>query len=158
MHLFSTLKENVRNFYKTVELLLIRLYLVRELFFLSENLFWGKREFYLFYYNAILEDCVLFKKTQSIIEIDVIVVKNICLFKFRWKVCKITVKKKKVNVIIIIITTIIICLNVPIQTGFWISLGSWISKVLNMAGFSLCERYTAFCICQNILNMQGFLT
>ena len=34
------------------------------------------REFNLFYYNAIFKDRVLFRKTQSSIEIDVIVVKK----------------------------------------------------------------------------------
>ena len=33
--------------------------------------------------------------------------KNMCLFKFCWEVCKINMKKKKVNVIIIITTMII---------------------------------------------------
>ena len=43
----------------------------------------GKREFYLFYYNAIFKDSMLFKQTQSSTEIDFMVVKKTCLFKFR---------------------------------------------------------------------------
>ena len=38
--------------------------------------FQGKRELYLFYYNAISKGPVLFKSTQSSIEIDVIVVEK----------------------------------------------------------------------------------
>ena len=38
--------------------------------------FQEKREFHLFYYNAIFKDRMLFKWTQSSIEIDVIVVKK----------------------------------------------------------------------------------
>ena len=51
-----------------------------------------KREFHLFYYNVIFKDRVLFKSTQW--SIDVTVVKNIYLFKFSWKLCKIKVKKE----------------------------------------------------------------
>ena len=35
-----------------------------------------KHEFYLFYYDTIFKDHVLFRQTQSRIEIDAIVVKN----------------------------------------------------------------------------------
>ena len=51
------------------------------------------------------------------IEIDAIVVKNICLSKFRRKVCKIKVKKRKLMYYYLIITIIIeyawISLSVP---------------------------------------------
>ena len=56
--------------------------------------FTEKREFYLFYYDLIFKDPVLSNQIQSGIEIDVIVVKNVCLFKFCWKVCKIKVKNE----------------------------------------------------------------
>ena len=54
-----------------------------------------KREFHLVYYNAVFKDRVLFRQTQPSIEIDVIVVKKICLLKFRRKVCEIKVTKRK---------------------------------------------------------------
>ena len=56
----------------------------RTLFSIVNLVFLGYCESYLFYYNAIFEDRVLFKKTQLSIEIDVILKsKNICsLFKF----------------------------------------------------------------------------
>ena len=63
-------------------------------FSIIKLVFRGKRDFsiltWVFYYNAILKDCVLVKQIQSSIEIDVIVV-----FKFSWKVCYIKVKKGK---------------------------------------------------------------
>ena len=45
----------------------------RTFFSITELVFRGKRDFYLFYYNAIFKDSALFKQTQGIIEIDVIV-------------------------------------------------------------------------------------
>ena len=45
-------------------------------FSITELVFRGKRDFFLFYYNAVFKDCVLFKQTQGIIEIDVIVVEK----------------------------------------------------------------------------------
>ena len=44
----------------------------RTLFSIVNLVFLGYCESYLFYYNAIFEDRVLFKKTQLSIEIDVI--------------------------------------------------------------------------------------
>ena len=63
----------------------------RTFFSIIKLVFRGKREFYSFYYNAVLKDCALFKQTQSSIEIDVM----LCLFKFRRKVCKSNLKKRK---------------------------------------------------------------
>ena len=78
--------------------------MVRELSFLSQNLLSKKkRGFYLFYYNVIFKDCVLFKYNKSSVGIDVIVVKKHVSFKFCRKVCKIKARKKKGNVIITII-------------------------------------------------------
>ena len=76
---------------------------------------WGKCEFNLFYYNAIFKDRVLFRKTQSSIEIDVIVVKKTYVFlNYAQKLVIWKCKKKQVNVIItIIIEYPWICVNVP---------------------------------------------
>ena len=64
-------------------------------FFSIIKLVWRETWVLFILLQCYFERRVLFKKTQSSIEIDVIVDKNICLFKFRWKVCKITVKKKE---------------------------------------------------------------
>ena len=50
--------------------------------------FRGKRELYLFYYNAIFKDRVLCKQTQSNIEIDAIVVKKHLFLNFAEKYVK----------------------------------------------------------------------
>ena len=41
----------------------------------TKSVFRGEREFYLFYYNAILKDHLLFIQTQSSIKIDITEVK-----------------------------------------------------------------------------------
>ena len=75
--------------------------------------FQEKSESYLFCYNAILKDRILFKQTHPSIEIDVIVVKkhNVSL-NF---VCKIKVK------------------NVPIQKDSEYASGPKHAKIVNMA-------------------------
>ena len=68
------LKGNVRNFSETVNLLLV--FGQRTLFSIIKLVFREKREFYLFCYNVVSKDHVVFKKTQPSIEIDIIVVKK----------------------------------------------------------------------------------
>ena len=54
----------------------------------------GKREIYVFYQNANLKDCVLFKQTLLSIEIDVVVVKKHVFLNFVEKKY-VKVKKRK---------------------------------------------------------------
>ena len=71
-----------------------------------------KRELYLFFYDNIFKDRVLFKKTQSSLEIGVIVVKKHVFLNFMENYVRLKWKKKKVKVIItIIIEYTWICLN-----------------------------------------------
>ena len=74
---YSYLKKNVRNFWKTVDLLLTIIFGQRTFFSSIKLVFQGKRQFYLFYYDTIFKYRVLFKKAQSSIEIDIIVVKKL---------------------------------------------------------------------------------
>ena len=74
----------------------------RTFFSIIKIAFRGKPEFYLFYYNAIFKDGVLFKQTQSSIEIDVIVVKKYVFLNFVEKHVRLK-RKKKLNVIITIV-------------------------------------------------------
>ena len=57
--------------------------------------FRGKPEFYLFYYNAIFKDRVLFKQTQSSIEIDIIVAKKHVFLSFVESSVRLKCKKRK---------------------------------------------------------------
>ena len=57
--------------------------------------FWGKREFNLFYFNAIFKGRVLLKTTPSSIETDVIVVKKYVFWNFVGKYVRLKWKKRK---------------------------------------------------------------
>ena len=71
------LKENERKIFKNCQLSSYAIIFGHRTFFLIIKLiFRGKSEFYLFCYNAILKDCVLFYWTQLSIKIDVTVVKK----------------------------------------------------------------------------------
>ena len=74
---YSYLKKNVRNFWKTVDLLLTIIFGQRTFFSSIKLVFQGQCQFYLFYYDTIFKYRVLFKKAQSSIEIDIIVVKKL---------------------------------------------------------------------------------
>ena len=75
------LKENERKFLKNCQLSSYAIIFGHRTFFLIIKLgFRGKSEFYLFFNNAILKDCVLFHWTQLSIEIDVTVVKKTFFF------------------------------------------------------------------------------
>ena len=101
------LKENVRNFlkncYLTSYFLCDNIWSDNFLFYQKncflELIFWEKREFYLFYFNSIFKDRVVFKETQSSIAIDVIVVKKHPFLNFVEKYARLK-WKKEVNVII----------------------------------------------------------
>ena len=93
--LLLILKENVRNFKKLLAYLWWDNILSKNFVFYRKPVFRGKCQSYVFNYNVILKDRVLFKKSQPSIETDVIVVKkNIRFLKFRWKIYKIKVKKE----------------------------------------------------------------
>ena len=71
------LKAESRKFLKNCKLTSYAIIFYQRIIFpIIKVVFREKRESYLFYYNAIFKDSVLFKCTQSSIEIDVIVVKN----------------------------------------------------------------------------------
>ena len=57
----------------------------RTLFSIIKLAFSGKHEFYSFYNDIIFKDSIFFKKTQSSIKIDVIVVKKYMPFKILLK-------------------------------------------------------------------------
>ena len=59
-------------------------------------------EFYLFYCDAFLKDCVLFKSALSSIEIAVIVVKRHVFLNFVERHEGLKIKRKNINIIIII--------------------------------------------------------
>ena len=106
----------------------------RTFFSIIKLAFSGKHEFYSFYNDIIFKDSIFFKKTQSSIKIDVIVVKKyiICLLRFYWKVCKIKMKKKVCVVMAIIIEYAWTCLN---KQGSEYALGLKYVKILNMMNF-----------------------
>ena len=66
-----------------------------------------KLEFYLFCYNAVSKDHVLFKQTQSSIEIGVIVVKKYVFLNFVEEYVRFKVKKIKLMYYYLIIGIII---------------------------------------------------
>ena len=72
---FSNLKENVRTFLKIVNFLCNNIWSENVLFY-HKACFPEKCEFYWFYCNTNLKDCVLFKWTKSSIEIHVLKVKK----------------------------------------------------------------------------------
>ena len=72
-------------------------YLVRELsFFIIELVSREKRDIYLTYYNTIFKDRVLqyINRLGQALKLTSLQLKNIILFKFSLKVCKIKVKKR----------------------------------------------------------------
>ena len=70
-----------KKFFKTVNLLVYAIIFGRKtFFFIIKLVFRGKGRFYLFYYNAICKEPLSFRKNQSSIEIDVVVVKNVWFF------------------------------------------------------------------------------
>ena len=106
--------------------------------------------------------------------------KNMYLLKLRWKLCKIKVKKKKLMLLQLSLSNMSECAWMyQYKQDSEYAWGHKYAKILNMAKFwiwragsSICERYTAFWICQNmswqsseyilhskcvrILNMAGF--
>ena len=90
-------------------------------YFLCNNIcFPRKREFHLFYYNAIFKDRVSFKLTQSSIEIDVIVVKKYVFFNFVENYVRLQWRKRKVMLLLLLL------LNMPDY--------AYINRILNTPG------------------------
>ena len=71
----------MRKFFKNCQLSFYTIIFGRKTVFLVIKLvFRGISGFYLFYYNAILKDCVLFNWIQLSIEVDITVVKKTFAF------------------------------------------------------------------------------
>ena len=123
----------------------------------SENfLFYHKACFPSFIYsNVALFSKIAYYLNSRALKLTSLQSKNICLFKFRWKGCKFEWKNESCyhNYHYWICLSMLECayenriLNMPWALNM---LNSEYGKVLNIAAFSICERYAASWIYQNM--------